>query len=222
MDCFVYLGNRMTQPFSASFTNFKPVTSRKTVQLIFEAPIENMIPILQYLGNPTDTGAGLVAIARIDSKAVSSNVEAKPSDTTESYAKKLYQSYFMRNERVCRALGDDDDFLDYIRDLPSAFDGNTENIEPSHVRRVKFGAGTGRKPPYCAIPLTHDQHKLTHDKGESALAEPEWFEKKAMEYRERWVKLRMKQLFNVGSLADISKEYIEIWARNEGIEDLLP
>lgn len=210
----------MTQPFQAEFCDIKHLKMRNVMQIIFEVDMAHWTAVNNYLGVP-NSGVQ-VAIARIDSNAVSSNVDAKPSDTTESYAKKLYTSFFMRNERVCKALGDDDDFLDYIRDLPSAFNGDTENVEPSHVRRVKFGAGTGRKPPYCAIPLTHAQHKLTHDKGESALVEPEWFEKKAMEYRERWVKLRMKQLFNVGSLADIPKEYIQIWAKNEGIEDILP
>jgi hypothetical protein len=100
----------MTQPFTCSFTNFKPVTSRKTVQLVFEAPIEQLIPILTYLGNPTDSGGGLVAIARLDTSktdfnAISSYVEAKP----ESYAKKLYQSYFMRNEKVAKYLSTPDE-----------------------------------------------------------------------------------------------------------------
>jgi len=217
----------MTQPFSASFTNFKPITSRKTVQLIFEAPIEQMIPILTYLGNPTDTGAGLVAIARIDSKAIYSNVDAKPSDATESYARKLYQSFFLRNIRVCKALGTDDGFLAWIRTQPSAVSGKTVNIEASHVRRVKFGAGTGIKPPFCAIPLTHGEHALTHQNGESALKPPEWFEKKAMEFREAWVKKNIYSVLEIDSLSDIDKDegvkahFID-WATAQGLGDLLP
>lgn len=87
---------------------------------------------------------------------------------------------------------------------------------PCHIRRVSYGAGTGIKPPYKAVPMTFDQHALqSHDNmkngGELLCLKKilpyhqwyewfddqpedqwdaraaEWFEAKGMETLRRWI-----------------------------------
>jgi hypothetical protein len=209
---------------------------------VFEAPIEQLIPILTYLGNPTDSGGGLVAIARLDTSktdfnAISSDVEAKPhTDKPKggNYAQRLYNSFFMRNDKVIDAIcaGDEEYYLKWIRKQPSALNDDTHNIEACHVRAVEFGAGTGRKPPYAAIPMTHDQHKLQHNNGESACLKAfnitpkgtahEWFKDKAMQYREEFVKLYLRDVLLVSSLSGVTREMLLPWAEENGLLDILP
>lgn len=89
--------------------------------------------------------------------------------------------------------GQDGAFLAWIRTLPSCINGETP-VQACHVRRVKFGSGTGIKPPYAAVPLTAKQHAIQHTKGEQALLvqygiianAKEWFEDKALYYRRIW------------------------------------
>ena len=99
----------------------------------------------------------------------------------------------------------DKHFLEWISRQPSCLDGgfsqwlNGEgrNIA-AHVRRIKYGAGTGIKPKYRAVPLTHEQHMMQHHKGEAAVIKyyagidltpeqaAEWFEQKAEYYEEKY------------------------------------
>src|SRR5580698_3118144 len=93
-----------------------------------------------------------------------------------------------------RAKGTDKEFLDFIRRQPSAYSGRfSEYLEDgtgrcvaAHVRRAS-NSGTACKPEYSAIPLTYEEHLLTHQKGETALMPKDWFETQALKYLQRWI-----------------------------------
>lgn len=57
----------------------------------------------------------------------------------------------------------------------------------AHVRRVAHGAGTGCKPPFSAVPLTHGEHLKQHQHGESFFGPPDWWEAQAEHYLRHWI-----------------------------------
>ena len=99
----------------------------------------------------------------------------------------------------------DKKYLEWLRTQPSCISGeyseyvNGQGMNPAcHVRRAN-NSGTGYKPKFSAIPLTHKEHGIQHQYGEAALLNTkpiktmdelhnakEWFEKKATEYYEKW------------------------------------
>lgn len=104
--------------------------------------------------------------------------------------------------------GTDAEFLNWLTYQPSCLDGGfsftDEQGKPRnvacHVRRVAAGAGMATKPIFSAVPMTDEQHKLQHQRGEMAVIEkycigvrptsPEqakqWFETEAAEHLQRW------------------------------------
>lgn len=93
-----------------------------------------------------------------------------------------------------KAKGSDADFLAWIRKWPSLLSRSYSEFvhgegrcEASHVRRVSHGSGVAEKPPYSAVPLTHNEHALCHQKGESVFYPPEWWEAQAISYLTMWI-----------------------------------
>lgn len=105
-------------------------------------------------------------------------------------------------------FGTDIQFLDWTSHQPSVIDGNFNQFDPDrniacHVRRLKFGAGRGIKPPFSAVAMTDIQHKLQESQnGELRVLRKykfmivtvdeaaKWFEEKAAEELERWIEYR--------------------------------
>jgi hypothetical protein len=92
-----------------------------------------------------------------------------------------------------RLKGTDEEYLDWLRKNPSALLGVYSEVvdgegycEAAHVRRAS-DSGTAYKPEYSAIPLTHEEHAMQHQKGESVFCPPKWYENKATEYLVKWV-----------------------------------
>lgn len=107
-------------------------------------------------------------------------------------AKRLRQSGFFRIPDVWRAVGTDEQLLQWIREQDCSFKKSQQSygrcdgdIVAAHVRRIENGAGTAIKPPYSAIPLCDYHHGMQHKHGEQG-------------GREHWDKLRIK--------------YVEQWA----------
>ena len=99
---------------------------------------------------------------------------------------------------------------------------------------MSAGAGVGIKPEYMGVPLTHAEHALQHQQGEAELlqqfglghgdvmAAREWFDKKAVEYRTKWVKARLYDYFRVSSLREIEPALFADWAKEQGLYMALP
>ncbi len=124
------------------------------------------------------------------------------------YAASLYKTGFFHAPKLWSALGTDKQFRHWIQQQPSAYSGNYSewmNGEgrciAAHVRR-SGEAGTGFKPTYSCIPLTDAEHRLQHQKGESALEDFEW-EKARNDYIFAWCKSRFYEIFGVDSLTKI-------------------
>lgn len=105
-----------------------------------------------------------------------------------------------------KAIGTDEEYLDFIRRQPSCGSGGFSEWTSQglrnpacHVRRIKYGSGTGCKGSYNAIPLRHEEHDYQHRHGELGFLklyrpfEPhdgqsakEWFEQQVETYRSLW------------------------------------
>lgn len=93
-----------------------------------------------------------------------------------------------------RARGAEMDYIQWLHKWPSCLSGTYSEwhegqgfSEACHVRHVFAGAGTGIKPEYWAVPLTGDEHRLTHSKGDSVFYPPEWWDQQAAKYLCMWI-----------------------------------
>ena len=87
--------------------------------------------------------------------------------------------------------GTDAEYLRWVTFQPSCVDGSFNQWQDGvgrniacHVRQVNRGAGTGIKPPFSAIPMTHEQH-LDEERYRI-----EWRVEQAEEHLRRWVESR--------------------------------
>jgi hypothetical protein len=58
--------------------------------------------------------------------------------------------------------------------------------EAAHVRRAAW-SGIAYKGDWCLVPLTSEEHRLTHQKGESALKPPAYFEEQMIKFLVLWI-----------------------------------
>ena len=83
-------------------------------------------------------------------------------------------------------------YLDWLKTQASAASGGFSwndgqpFCEPAHWRTAKY-AGTGQKPKWLAIPLTHEEHALQHQKGQSVIGSRDWWQQQCIEHLQRWL-----------------------------------
>jgi hypothetical protein len=94
-----------------------------------------------------------------------------------------------------RAKGTDKQFRAFIQRQPSCISGRfSEYVNgegrcvAAHVRRAGE-SGTGHKGEFACVPLTNDEHLEQHQRGESALASKEWFDRQRIKYLKMWLGL---------------------------------
>lgn len=157
---------------------------------------------------------------------------------------------FFRAPPVLRAIGPESEFEDWIRRQRSVLDGNADWDEEAgehrneccHVRRVAEGSGTAEKPPYFAVPMTHEQHQYQHQHGEAAVVgrflpgafrdceekaakiSAVWFEKQADKNRTDWASqtLARKLVVNCQSRSEVPSGYVREWASDNDLYQYLP
>ena len=143
--------------------------------------------------------------------------DEKPVDSVASkygaQAKELRLSSFFRRPEVWRAVGTDQEFLDWLKICSCPVTGSHYgDIVPAHVRRVANGSGTGIKPEYSAIPLCDKHHQLQHLQGESAINPREWWDKKRIEYLVKWCWETLKTDLGYDSWSEVPPLVLETWA----------
>ena len=95
---------------------------------------------------------------------------------------------------LARKKGSDRQYLLWLRTQPSALSGGMDYdpdtgmsfCDPAHFRTAK-NSGTGTKPEYSAIPLTHAEHLRQHRIGQFAFQPREWWERQVEKYLRRWI-----------------------------------
>lgn len=91
-----------------------------------------------------------------------------------------------------KAKGTEREYLEWLKTQRSAlsgqtsWDGGTAFCEPAHWRTAKH-AGTSQKPEWLAIPLTHDEHALQHQKGQSVIGTRDWWQQQCVKHLELWL-----------------------------------
>jgi hypothetical protein len=159
-------------------------------------------------------------------------IETVENDQPINYGKmasRLYANGFFYAPKVLEVIGTDEQYRKWIQKQPSAISGdfsewvNDEGrCEAAHVRR-SYDAGTGYKPPYSCIPLTHDEHAQQHNEGESALKPREWFDNKRNEYVVAWAKQGLlTELGHYSGFRDVPPEILLNWCESHDVTHLLP
>lgn len=213
--------------------DIKAVKSLGVCRIVVEVPIEQHKAVTNafwgrdVLITPSDAkhGYGIATTDRLP------ETPKTTSNDNGAHYQALYQSGFFNNPALWRWAGTDGDYQEWVRNQSSCVSGKQDwnngvgKCEYAHVRRVANGAGTGIKPEYCGVPLTHEEHALQHAQGETALLRafninfetaPEWFEKQAVKYRTDWIKSEIYAYFDVGSLKEIEPAEFAAWARQNG------
>lgn len=90
--------------------------------------------------------------------------------------------------------GSEESYYSWLRRFPSCLTGvysefvhGAGRCEVAHVRHVSMGAGVSEKPPYWAVPLTHEEHSHTHKRGDSSIMSAEKWDQKAARYLVNWI-----------------------------------
>ena len=164
----------------------------------------------------------------------------------------LIAAGFFRSPPVLRAIGPESKFEDWIRTQPSVLDGNADydtvtgeiRNECCHVRRVAEGSGTATKPPYFAVPMTHEQHQHQHQHGEASViaqyrsqvfsgvmggqehksAAGDWFAKRADHYRADWASRSLAEKLkpDYRSRGEVSPDQVREWVQENDLWQYLP
>lgn len=149
---------------------------------------------------------------------------------TGQVLKHFYTSGFFQSPKVCRALGLDAEFLQWLRRQVCWHCGKQElgdndqfYVQAAHVRRVAQGAGTGVKPPYSAIPLCSKCHDIQHAVGESGIAPREWWEEKAARARQEWGHQKLREVFATDSVSEhVSVDDLWAWLKTKDLLNFVP
>lgn len=95
-------------------------------------------------------------------------------------------------EHWASEYGSDDEYLAFVRTLPSAYDGRYDYVDgmakcqAAHYRNAD-NSGISTKPPFSAIPLTAAQHMLQHAVGQYNFMERERWEYLIEWHLRRWI-----------------------------------
>lgn len=235
----------MTEQFIGCFgevADIKAVKSLGVCRIVVEVPIEQHKAVTNafwgrdVLITPSDAkhGYGIATTDRLP------ETPAHSHNDYGAYYQELYKSGFFNNPALWHWAGTDGNYQNWVRNQPScvsrkfsayAEDGSGGLCEYAHVRRVANGAGTGIKPEYSGVPLTHEEHALQHAQGETALLQAygihfddsaAWFERQAVQHRTAWVKSQIYAHFGVGSLKEIEPAEFAAWAKNISVFNALP
>jgi len=148
-----------------------------------------------------------------------SKLKETQNNDTGHYWQRLIANGFFLQPALWEALGTSEEYFKWLARQKSAlsneYTGYNENNEgycdPAHYRKVNKGAGTGIKPDYWGIPLTHQEHRLSHQDGDRAIGTNEWWNKKCAHYIQTWAGIKLKQLFNVKSRKEINLAEFKEW-----------
>lgn len=185
----------------------------------------------------TMTGAPAipVVLARMSEAGARASLDAPKADPEREwpkYAHILWTHGFFRNPKVQAVAGSADDYLKWVRLQPSVVSGKRDAVEhedgsvemlceAAHVRRADR-AGTGIKPDYSAVALTHAEHRLQHDKGESALMPRDELERKASESAAEWCKGKIRAQLGYTSFSNVPLAEFCTWARERKLWKYVP
>ncbi len=102
----------MMTAFSAVYTNFKPVPSRKVVSITLEAPIEHGDEIIKLLGMPNPDESKWVGVARLNEAVRTVPTVSTPSPSSEGTDSKRTWDQMSYAQRA-GIMSNDPEFWEY-------------------------------------------------------------------------------------------------------------
>jgi len=198
-----------------------------TLRITVDIPPADAIGAFTAFGSPGSP----VALARLTNEAALE--EGRPGKPAKGpfgeYAKALVLSGFFRTPKIWESIGTDEEFLTWVRQQKSAYSGKFSmfidgvgSCVAAHVRHVEHGSGTAIKPPFSAIPLTDDEHREAHQKGDSVLGDREWWDKKRIKYVSQWAYETLKEKMGYDSYTEMAPHRLIDWAKQRELVHYLP
>lgn len=168
-----------------------------------------------------------VALARLTQEAAQQTAQQQASAIYGEEAKALRLSSFFRTPDVWRAIGSDAQFLEWLRGQPCAAAKLVGapcagDVVAAHVRRVSEGAGTGIKPPYCAVPMCNNHHSLSHQHGDGVIGAREWWDQQRINNVQQWAWQALKKKLGYEHWNQVPPHVLSDWAEQSGVGLLLP
>jgi len=244
----------------------KKTISRGVTKIIIEIPIEYHIAATQMFDNqsvwvelaPLEIKGRPYAVIDGSSKPLVITQEELDDATREKIindakpygkaASELYRAGFFYNPSVLKAIGTDEEFLEWIRQQPCAmtgeFDRNEdgqgnfiERCEAAHVRRIANGAGTAEKPPYSAIPLVRFWHGAQTKFGERVFDTSDlhrfnidgdpikgraWADRQRNFYLTQWAGHKLAETLGTTSMGLVPPPLLKDWAEEHDLQMFLP
>lgn len=183
----------------------------------FAVPLEQSALVSGFMAKiGTQVGAAFVDVDQY---------KRTPQGIYGKEARALRLSNFFRTPEVWKAIGTDEQFLDWLRGQPCAVCGDYDYVdgqqvcEAAHVRRVANGSGTGIKPAYSAIPLCHKHHAEQHQQGEGDKA---WYDKQRIQHVIEWGWQSLKTQLECEHWNDVEPVQLSNWAKAHDLYDYLP
>lgn len=193
-----------------------------TVRLRIDFEPRDREVAMRLFGEP----GSAIAVARLTVEAAQQQLQQQMAAPFGELAKTLRLSSFFRTTNVWAKIGQDKDFLAWLRQQPCAYckakPSQHAPTQAAHVRRVANGSGTAIKPAYSAIPLCHSHHALQHQQGESALGGKEWFDRQRITHLAHWGWQTLKQRLGHASWSQVPPEVLRQWAMNNHVDQYLP
>lgn len=186
-------------------SEIKAVKSLGVTRLVIEMPIEHHKKATQaFFDENVIVTLGQHEKSAYGVFAPNSQPPEKPTQD-KSFFRELFRFGWFNNPQVLKAFGTDKNYQDFVRSQASCVSGQSP-VEFAHVRRIASGSGTGIKPEYSGVPLTHEEHMKQHNEGESVFGGKDFFDKQLVKHRQLWIKSILYDYFNVESLSDISHD----------------
>jgi len=188
-----------------------------TCRVVIDFEPDDLLEVVQSFGAPGTA----VAVARLSDPAA---LSAAQSHRFGNEAQALRQSGFFRRPAVWRLVGDDCEYLSWLRLQKCCVKGGGHggDVQAAHVRRVAAGAGTGVKPEYSAVPMCAIHHDEQHRKGESAVGGREFLEEQAVKHVEEWAWHMLKATLGFSHWYEVPPEILAEWAMERDVFHFLP
>lgn len=196
--------------------------TRRTIRELVDGTIRVVVDV-----EPSDAKAFLALFPQVDMPVAMAPLSIATRPDNGDYIAGLYRSGWFLQAKVLSACGTDEEYLAWIRRQPSAlskkFSEYVDGEGRCEAAHVRHNSGVGTKPPYSAIPLTHEEHAEQHQIGHESFCAKfnkpsDWFLRQRARFVAQWAHDCICNALGVTSLAESDLDAFREWAGEHDLE----
>lgn len=240
--------------FDLPLLNPNPSSSKTKDGPVYRVSFELEKDDWQLFMDAQTKGMMIAAKACVVSQAEDEVLQKPANDKSKPYgelARELRLSSFFRRPEVWKAVGTDEEFLEWCRGQKCVVCGDGDYFEqtgelrnqPAHVRWVANGSGTGAKPEFSAVTMCNEHHQMQHKRGEQYVfakhrwlskqdssspgsypddAGRDWLDKQRIKALQAWCWETLKADLGHESWSEVPPAMLCGWAESAGLKQFLP